>query len=102
MPRLYYITTKTMEEAKKIARKLLQENCIAGANIFPIESLYWWEGEICEGEEYALVMQSVKENSAKIEEWVKTLHSYKIPCIVSLELAGGSKDFFHWIKTNTK
>ena len=39
MPRLYYITTKTKEEAKKIARKLLQENCIAGANIFPIESL---------------------------------------------------------------
>ncbi|MDE5681009.1 MAG: divalent-cation tolerance protein CutA, partial [Mailhella sp.] len=53
-------------------------------------------------QEYALVMQSVKENSAKIEEWVKTLHSYKIPCIVSLELAGGSKEFFHWIKTNTK
>ena len=36
MPRLYYITTKTKEEVKKIARKLLQENCIAGANIFPI------------------------------------------------------------------
>lgn len=102
MPQFYYVTTKTKDEAKHIAKALLQKKYIAGANIFPLESLYWWQGEICEEEEFALVMQSTQENFAKIEEEVKTLHSYEIPCIVSFAVNKGSSDFLNWIKKNTR
>lgn len=101
-PQLYYITTKTKDEAKRIARALLQEKLIAGANIFPLDSLYWWQEKICEEEEFALFMQSTKANFARIEEAVKTLHSYEIPCILSLAVTLGSADFLHWLKENTK
>lgn len=101
-PQLYYITTKTKDEAKRIARSLLQEHLIAGANIFPLESLYWWQENICEEAEFALFMQSTRENFARIEEVVKTLHSYEIPCIVSLAITCGSCDFLQWIQNNTK
>lgn len=102
MPQFYYVTTKTKEEAKEIAKALLQKKYIAGANIFPLESLYWWQDELCEEEEYALVMQSTKENFAKIEEEVKTLHSYEIPCIVSFTITKGSSDFLSWIRETAK
>ena len=102
MPQFYYVTTKTKEEAKILAKALLQKKYIAGANIFPLESLYWWQDEICEEEEYALVMQSTKDNFAKIEELVKTLHSYEIPCIVSFAINKGSSDFLNWIQETTK
>jgi periplasmic divalent cation tolerance protein len=98
MPQFYYVTTKTKEEAKRIAKALLQKKYIAGANMFPLESLYWWQDKICEEEEYALVMQSTKDNFAKIEELVKTLHSYEIPCIVSFAITESSPDFLNWIR----
>lgn len=101
MPQIYYVTTRTKDEAKCIAKTLLQKKYIAGANIFPLESLYWWKGEICEEEEFALVMQSTQENFAKIEEVVKTLHSYEIPCILSFAIEKGSLDFLDWIRETT-
>lgn len=101
-PELYYITTKTKDEARLIARALLQDKLIAGANIFPLDSLYWWQEKICEETEFALFMQSTKENFARIEEVVKTLHSYEIPCILSFAVSQGSSDFLHWIGENTK
>lgn len=99
---LYYVTTKTRDEAKRIARALLQEHLIAGANIFELESLYWWQEKICEEAEFALFMQSTQENFARIEEVVKTLHSYEIPCILSFAVTQGSCDFLHWICENSK
>lgn len=101
MPQFYYITARTKVEAKHIAKVLLQKKYIAGANIFPLESMYWWKGEICEEEEFALVMQSTEEDFAKIEEEVKTLHSYEIPCIVSFAINKGSSDFLNWIREIT-
>ncbi len=101
-PQLYYVTTRTKGEAKRIARALLLEHLIAGANIFPLESLYWWQEKICEEEEFALFMQSSKANFARIEEVVKRLHSYEIPCIVSTAITQGSHDFLQWIHENTK
>lgn len=102
MPQIYYVTTKTKDEAKFIAKALLQKKYIAGVNIFPLESLYWWKGEIRKEEEFALIMQSTGENFAKIEELVKTLHSYEIPCILSLPLEQGSQNFLNWIKETVK
>lgn len=101
MSQFYYVTTKTKDEAKGIAKALLQKKYIAGANIFPLESLYWWKDEICEEEEFALVMQSTEDNFAKIEEVVKTLHCYEIPCIVSFAVTHSSGDFLSWIEEIT-
>jgi len=102
MHQFYYVTAGTKDEAKRIARSLLQKKYIAGANIFPLESLYWWQDKICEEEEFALVMQSTEDNFAKIEEEVKTLHSYETPCIVSFAIERGSSDFLNWIRETTK
>jgi periplasmic divalent cation tolerance protein len=41
----FYITNPSKEEAKRIAKHLLDKRIIACANIFPIESMYWWDGK---------------------------------------------------------
>ncbi|MFQ6051028.1 MAG: divalent-cation tolerance protein CutA [Candidatus Hydrothermarchaeota archaeon] len=96
-----YITASSEEEAKKISEILLNERLAACANIFPIKSLYWWEGKITEDEEYGILIKTRKNLLEKIEKKVKEIHSYKVPCIISMSITSGSKDYLEWIDKET-
>ena len=88
---LVYITNPTKEEAKKIAKHLLEKKLIACANIFPIESMYHWEGKVAEEKEFVLLGKTKEENYAKITDEVEKIHSYDTPCILRLPMEANEK-----------
>lgn len=92
-----YITNPTKEEAGKIARHLLEKRLIACANIFPINSLYWWKGKIADENEFVLIAKTTEENFEKVKKEVKKIHSYTIPCIVRISVSSNKK-YFDWLK----
>ena len=96
-----YITNPTKIQAKKIALHLLKKKLIACANIFPIQSFYWWEGKIEKTKEYVLIAKTLKKNFEKIKKEVKRIHKYSIPCIVKIEVKA-NKGFKNWIKQEVK
>lgn len=96
-----YMTAKNKEEACTITEYLLENRLIAGANMFPIESRYRWNGKICRESEYAVFMQTSGDLFPAVEKAVKHLHSYEVPCIVALNIDRGNPDFLHWIHFNT-
>ncbi|MBI5221279.1 MAG: divalent-cation tolerance protein CutA [Candidatus Magasanikbacteria bacterium] len=95
---IIYIVCKDKEEAKKISRHLLGLRLAACANMFPIESSYWWEGKIEDAQEVVLLVKTLKRNFEKIKREVKNLHSYQIPCIFSLKAHRTDKSYYHWLK----
>lgn len=97
-----YITTKDEEEARRIGRKLVEEKLAACINIHPIKSIYRWGGGIEEEEETALLVKTKAELADEVIERVKELHSYEVPCIVSLPIEKGNPDYLKWIKESTK
>lgn len=97
---MVYITTSSLEEAKFIGRTLIKERLVACANIFPITSIYHWDG-LKESEEVVLLVKTTTENVKKIEQRVKELHSYDVPCIISLVI-DGSDDYLTWIKREVR
>lgn len=100
---LIYITTKDKAEAKKIAQALVEERLAACANIIDnMESLYWWEGKVQNSNEAVLVVKTKEALVPELIEKVKSLHSYKCPCIVSLPILDGNKAFLDWIKAETR
>ncbi len=96
-----YITNPSKKEARRIAKHLLEKRLIASANIFPIESMYRWEGKITEGSEYVLLAKTLDEKTKSLEDEVKKIHPYKIPCIAKIQ-ASSNKDFFEWLKGEVK
>ena len=99
---LIYITASSDEEARTIARTLVEERLAACANILGrIGSVYWWEGELQEDDEVALIVKSTDALVPRIVERVKALHSYDCPCVVALPIAAGNAAFLDWIGAET-
>jgi periplasmic divalent cation tolerance protein len=55
------VTTETKEQAKEIAKKLLELKLIACANLIPnIESVYTWEGKVEESMETMMILKVIR------------------------------------------
>lgn len=96
-----YITCKDKEEAKKISKALLEKRLIACSNMFPIESMYWWEGKIQEDNEIVILAKTKAPNYNKIKQEVKKLHSYDVPCILKIDVEA-NKLYQKWIDEEVK
>ncbi|MEM5778381.1 MAG: divalent-cation tolerance protein CutA [Candidatus Aenigmatarchaeota archaeon] len=93
-----YVTCSNKKEANKIALHLLDKKLIACANIFPIESLYWWKEKIEKAKEFILIVKTSNKKFKKVENEIKKIHSYSIPCIIRFD-AKANKKYEKWIKT---
>ena len=94
---MLYVTAKDSGEAKFLARELVKDKYAACANIFPISSFYWWNDEINEDNEYALIFKTDKNHVESAINKIKQIHSYDVPCIVTYEIAKGNIDYLQWI-----
>ncbi len=96
-----YITNPSKEEARKIAKYLLKKKLIACGNIFPINSLYWWEGEIADENEFVLIAKTMEANFEKVKNEVEKIHSYTCPCVIRIPVSSNEK-YFDWLRSEVK
>ena len=97
-----YIITKDEAEARNIGQALVEEKLAACVNIHPIKSIYRWEGKVQEEGEAAMFVKTKAGLVSKVISRVKELHSYEVPCIVSLPIEEGYPDYLNWIDESTK
>lgn len=98
---IIYITHKNRKEAKKVAEALLRDRLIACVNYFPIESSYWWKGEIATSKEIVTLVKTKKENWVKVKKAVEAIHPYETPCIMKLDVESNAS-YAKWIEDEAK
>lgn len=94
-------TTSNEEEAKKIAKILIQDKLAACVQLKSIESLYNWDGKSCCERETLLSIKTKKELFSKVKSKILELHSYDTPEIIELDISNISEDYLKFIKENT-
>ncbi len=100
---LVYMTAESVDQARRLGRTLVERRLAACVNILPdMQSLYWWDGAVQEGQEAVLVAKTREDLAPALTEAVKALHSYKCPCVVVLPIIGGNPDFLRWIGAETR
>ena len=100
--RLVYMTTENREQAREIGKVLVEERLVACVNIIDgMNSMFWWEGKVQDDLETVLIAKTRAELVPEITERVKKLHSYDVPCVVSVQLLEGNQDFMDWIGRET-
>ncbi|HRI29183.1 MAG TPA: divalent-cation tolerance protein CutA [Chitinophagales bacterium] len=95
-----YITHANTEQAQKLVQALLQKRLIACANIFPIQSAYFWQGEQVNDSEVVSLVKTRTEYWQPLMEAVKQLHPYQTPCILRFDV-NANPDYEQWIYTET-
>ena len=97
-----YVTTGTQEEARDIARTIINEGLVACVNILGnISSIYRWDGKIKEDIETALLIKTRRELTTKLTNRNKELHSYDCPCVTVMNIENGNLDYIAWIEEET-
>lgn len=86
-----------MDTAKKIVSYLLEKKMIACANIFPINSTYWWKGEITNADEIVSLVKTTNEKADVVEAEVLKIHPYEVPCIIRTEVSANAS-YEEWIR----
>ena len=102
MVAVVYTTVGNIQDARKIAQTLVEEQLVACVNIIPsVESVYSWEGKIENDEELVLIAKTTDDNVKKTIQRIKKLHSYELPDIIVLPIIGGLKDYLDYINNQT-
>lgn len=103
--RMLYVTTGNRDEARRIGKVLVEEKLCACVNILdPMESLYWWDGEVQNDKETVLIVKTTRELVAEVTQTIKNLHSYDVPCVISLPLSAeeGNLEYLTWIRKSVR
>jgi len=99
---IVYSTIDKIQDARRIAHKLVEEKLVACVNIIPkIESIYRWKGKIESGNECVIIAKTVDKNVKKVITKIKDLHPYELPDIVVLPIIGGLKEYLKYIADET-
>ncbi|MGB9435399.1 MAG: divalent-cation tolerance protein CutA [Candidatus Acidiferrum sp.] len=97
--RLVLVTCATLEEARKIARGVVENHLAACVNIVThaVESFYTWEGKLENSSEYLLMIKTTEERLEELQKEILRLHSYDTPEFVVLPIVAGSEDYLKWL-----
>jgi periplasmic divalent cation tolerance protein len=101
--RLVLCTAGSEEEARKIARALVERQLAACVNIVPqIESIYRWQGQAESAQEWLLLIKTTEEKFPAVRDAIRELHSYDLPECISIAIDDGSHEYLQWIAESVK
>lgn len=96
-PRLVFVTTPSVEEARTLAQGILDQHLAACVNILPaVESHYRWKGKVATSSEVMLVIKSSAEQFEALAGFVRKHHSYECPEIVAVAAHEISPGYRSW------
>ena len=97
-----FVTTPSMDVAKKLSHSVVRARLAACVNIFPsVTSVYEWEGKVCEDQEQVLMMKTTNALVSTLSEHVISEHPYDVPEVIALPIASGSGAYLKWIGETT-
>lgn len=97
-----YAVFASDEEARRIARTLVEERLAACANILgPCHSIYRWEGRIDESEEVAALFKTRAARSEALVARLAELHSYDVPAAIVWPISKAWPAYAGWVAAET-
>ena len=93
-----YTTFGSEEEARRVARTLVEEALAACANLLaPCHSIYRWHGKMEEAAEHPALFKTAKATAPALLTRLAELHSYDVPAGVVWEIVEAVPAYAAWV-----
>jgi periplasmic divalent cation tolerance protein len=100
--RIVLSTTGSEEEARKIAKYLVEHRLAACVNIVPqVESIYRWQGKVESAREWLLLIKTTAERFERVRGAIREVHSYDLPECIAVAIEDGSPEYLRWLADPT-
>ncbi|MEV4061768.1 divalent-cation tolerance protein CutA [Nonomuraea dietziae] len=97
------VTAPSAEEGVALARSVTKNRLAACVQIIgPIQSIYWWQGNLEDAQEWQLLIKTTTAQFSALEKHIKAHHSYETPEIIATPIVAGSAEYLTWISAETK
>jgi periplasmic divalent cation tolerance protein len=101
--RIVLTTAGSEDEARKIARHLVEQKLAACVNIIPqVESIYRWQDKVESAPEWLLLIKTTAEGFAAVRDAIRGLHSYQLPECIAITIEDGSPEYLEWLADSVK
>ena len=92
-------TCASPEEARRIARHLVEKRVAACVNIMDAAtSVYHWQGAIEETAESVLMIKSSRPLFDRLRAELRRVHTYQVPEVVAIGIIDGAPDYLEWME----
>lgn len=99
---LIYTTCKDTAEATKIGKVILDAKLASCVNIWPIQSMFYWEGKLTNQLEAGMLIKTLEHHIAEIEELITKNHSYSVPYFGAIEVRRFNRAYREWMNSVVK
>ncbi len=97
---VFYVTHPDEATARRISEEMVTQRLAACANLFPIQSTYWWDAAVQHEGEWVSVLKTSSEREADLENALRATHPYQVPCLMRFEVRA-NEDYERWIRDST-
>ncbi|WP_363351093.1 divalent-cation tolerance protein CutA [Methylocystis echinoides] len=95
-------TVDSAENARALARAVLDARLAACVQITSASSHYVWKDEVCETQELLLQMKHRADDYAALAALVRRLHCYETPEILRVDVAEADPAYAAWVMESTR
>ena len=98
-----YCTVPNKKLAKSITKIIMRHKLAACVSMVDrVQSVFSWDGEICEEKEVLMMIKTRRANYGKIKLVIEDMHTYSVPEIIALPIVDCSEDYLKWIVKETE
>lgn len=94
-------TFEAEEEALNMAKMLSLNRLIGCAQIYPINTFYMWDGQVCSEREFEMSCITRQLLYSSVEKFIMMRHSYNLCQIIAVPIIHSSASFGNWIEQLT-
>lgn len=96
-------TSGSLDEARSVARKLVENKLVACAQITPwIESLYLWNQKLEIGQESKVVFKTAEDKFEEVKRTILEEAKYDVPEITYVRVVGGNSAYLEWVEESVR
>ncbi|MFH1569695.1 MAG: divalent-cation tolerance protein CutA [Gemmatimonadota bacterium] len=100
-PIAVFTTIGNLEQARGLARALVERGLAACAQLSQIESFYVWDGALQQDPEVRIVLKTTDDLYDEVEKALRELHPYELPAIHAVALDRVHEPYAQWVIEGT-